>query len=561
MGDDTEIDPSDPHAEEDAAYMARAEAHRARVRARWLARAGLTPLHGRPGRAATAALRRSLPSFPDAEYLFARVVERLGPRAELDLWAGPNERCLLVRDPEHPEWFLPRRLLYLCREYQPNAPIPMHIELPPQIRRIVDKQRALRKKAAAEAPPAEEEVVALSPHGRPGRLRIEEGPAHFDLTYGEGGRFKECTMTAGDGFTACEPDAPFTLDPFARPPAAPPLSLLLRDEELGDGVTVDELARLVAELRPELADKGRVYSPAPEPGTVTGAWTRALRSLRLAEWEGRVPAEGGWVVIDAWNGTTLAVGPSLESAFAAWKEQVARVQPLPPVERAAPPPPPEQPEEPEAPEGQDAPALAAPEAAPDPEEGTADNVVALPAPAEPAPAEPTVAMGAMSVHFVITPPVRLDWPEPRPENVPAVALPLPALRPVPEALAAAGYTRCLRLFGEHGEVGFTYLREHPDGYTLVGEGAIPAIDLGTLEEELLRIDERSAADWPEGFGRRNPWTDPDYPVRTTQHRVWDDLGREPELRGGQTAWATELPPAVWGPEVHDMVVRARRLRR
>lgn len=521
--DDTPTDPDDPHAAEDAAYEERARQHRERVMATWRARQGLVRLNGRPARLAVAALRRSLPSFRDASHLFDLVEAGLGERAERDPWATPNERCLLLRDPEHPSWYLPRRLIYLQEDYRAPDPLPMHVELPERIKRIVARQKA------KEPPPApkEEVVVPLSPGGRPGRLCVYEGPAYVDLTFGERGELGACMMTAGDPTSLGAGDEPFTLDPELRSSPPPPLSLLLQDEALGEGVGVEVLAALVLGLHPERADRGRVHLPAVQPGTVTGAWTRGLWNLREAEWAGRVPDEPGWLLIDAWNGAAVTTGPTLPEAFAAWQALVREVQPLPPVE---------------------APAAEVPEPEP-------------PEPPEPAaaPREDVVVAATGMIRLELHPPVRLDWPTPRPEHVPAVAVPVPARPPVPPSLVALGFTRTLRLFGEHGETGHAWIREDPEGLTVIGDDALPVLVLDTLEADLDRIDARTREEWVDWGGRGNPWTNPQYPVHLSSYRVRDDTCRRPELRQGQMSWQGELAPRGWGIEHRHLVTRVRQV--
>ncbi|MFZ5476906.1 MAG: hypothetical protein ACOZNI_09045 [Myxococcota bacterium] len=514
-------EPHDPYAAVDAAYEERVRQWREQAMAKWRAREGLVRLNERPMALAFEAFKRSLPSFQDAERLFELVEAGLGERGVRDAWSTPAERCLLVRDPERPEWFLPQRLLYLHTEYRENPPIPMHLEVPERIKRI------MARKKAKEPPPEEvpeEVVVPLSPGGRPGRLCIYEGAAHADIKFGDRGQFKEWTVSTGDTFAFSQADVePFTLDPQARPKQTPPLSLLLRDAELGDGAPVDVLARLVLELRPELADRGRVHLPAVQPGTATGAWTRGLWNLRAAEWEGRVPDEDGWVVIDAWNGTAIATGPTLDAAFAAWREQVRRVQPLPPVERQA------------------TPAVEEPEPA---------------SPADPPKVPENVAVASMgTIRIEIHPPVIMQWPEPRPENVPAVAVPLAALPRVPEELAAVGFSRAVRFFGEQGEYAFGFVRDEDGGFTLVGDDTVGVLDVERLEDEIARVDAAVREGWYDPFGHGDPWEKPRYPVRVQGYRVWDDTGREPEFREGGIGWQAQLAPRGWGVGQRHVVTR------
>ena len=521
-------DADDPYAEEDAAYEERVRLSREAELRKSDSREGLVKLGTRPQKEATGGFRRSLPSARDAARLFDLVEAGLGDRAVLDAWSTPTERCLLLRDPEHPRLFLTQRLLFLQTEHHKNPPIAMHLELPERIKRIVARKE--KQAPPEEATPPEDEVVVplVSASGRPARLGIYEGAANVAVTYGDRGQYEEMCSTTGDMRAWSQGDhEPFTLDPCAKPPRAPPLSMFLREELVPGGVPVEELATLVMELRPEVADKGRVYLPVVQPGTVTGAWWRGLSNLRAAEWEGALGSGAGWAIIDAWNGTAVATGPTLDAAFALWREHVVHVQPLPPVERPASPP----------------------VAEPAPEK-----------PVEPPKAPENVAVASMgTIQIEFHPPVIMQWPEPRPENVPAVALPLPALPPVPEALAALGFTRVLRLFGEFGDVGFAYVREDGDALTLVGDDALGALDVEAMEDEIARVDATSRDEWLDYFGKGNPFVNPSYPVLVTGYRVWDDLGRSPLFRDGGVGQQTEASPRGWDISHRHVVTRVRYL--
>ena len=539
----------DDHEAEDAAFEERLRLRREAAQQRWGSRQGLIRLNDRPQREVFQGLKRSLPSLRDAERLFDHVEARLGDRAVRDVWATSNERCLLLRDPERPDWFLPQRLLYLIVDWaQPEAPF-MPMEVPPHIQRLIDRQKAREAlEAAASPPPPAAEVVPLSPGGVPGRFCIHEGPANIDITFGQRGAFEMASLTGGDIYSGGSPEVnPYILDPHARPPQVPPLSLLTRDQIGREGVSLEELAELVVALRPEQADRGRVWLPTAQPGTVTGAWARGLNNLKNAEWEGRLPEGTGWVVIDAWNGTASATGPTLEDAAAAWHLRVCEAQPLPPVENAPPPPPPLPLEDDDPPDPSRA-ANQAPAA-----EGA--DVVDLPDPAR----EGTV-VGGGTFHFEFHPPVILAWPPPRPENVPAIAVPLPPTPPVPESLVDAGFTRALRLFGDHGDVGFAFVRAEHRGFTLIGDDAVAALDLPQLEAAIAQVDQRSRDEYVDPFGHGDPWEDPRYPVQVMYYRVWDDLGRSPEFQGGGMAWQAELAPRGWGIGLRHQVMRVRYVR-
>lgn len=514
------------YADEDARYLAEWTARREATARRWREREGLLRLTDRPQGELCAGFRRSLPSSRDAARLFELVEAALGDRAVRDAWAAPFESCLLVRDDEDPAWFFPRRLLYLALDWQPpEAPAGGfgEIRMSDRTRRIQERERLEREK---NPPPAREpEPLVLAPGGRPGRLRIEAGAAYVDVTYGEGGRFKEWSLTCGDLFAFSNADTwPFVIDPCVRPPREPPLPLLCDPRLEPEGVPVELLAELV--LAMPLSDRARVYAPAIEPGTVCGAWGRALALLRAAEFDGRLPEGGGWLVIDAWNGTAVATGATRAEAFSAWREQVATVQPLPPVERHVEPEPEPEPEADEPPD------------APTPGEGSA-----------------TFSTGRIRIE--IHPPVVLPWPEPRPENVPAVALPWPAAPPVPDTLAALGFTRTLRLISEQGEVGFTFQRLEPDGFTLVGDDAVHVVSLGDLETNLKLRDAIGDAGFAEAFGPDFARRFRQYPITTRHYRVWDELGRTPELHESGWSQGAEVNARGWDLGLRHQVVRVR----
>ena len=517
-------DPDDPFAAEDAAYEERVRLWREEGQRKWRARKGLLRLSERPHREAFQAFKRSLPRLRDAERLFDLVEAGLGDRGVRDPWATPIERCLLVRDPDHPTWFLPQRLLYLAVDWARPEPIQMEMEVPERIKRIVARNEAKRLKERPEVE-EEDEVVPLAPGGRPGRLFIFEGAASAEIHFDASGAFERASLSSGDMMAFAQGDSePYTIDPQARPPQVGPLSLLLSPDLRDGGIPPEELARLVLAMRPDHADLGRVFVPVVQPGNVTGAWLRGLWNLRVAEWEGRVGDDPGWVVIDAWNGSAVATGPTFDDAVEAWHREVRSVQPLPPVERPASPP------------------------AEPPEE-----------PATPAKAGEDMAVGSFSMQIEIHPPVQMDWPAPRPSNVPAIAVPLPASPAVPDVLATVGFTRTVRFIGENGEVGFGFVRDEPQGFTMIGDDALGALDVGTLESEMDRVDAQVREGWVDYFGRGDPWKNPQYPLRVSGYRVWDDLGRNEEFREGGIGWQEKLAPRVWGLAQRHLIMRVRYL--
>jgi len=483
---------------------------------RWQQREGLVGLGSLTQAEAFDAVKRSLPRVRDAIRFFEQLELCLGERAARDAWAAPGERCLLVRDPEHPGWFLPGRVAYLRVDLPPEPTIDWsHIDVPEWAK-------------APEPPEPEErdEPVPLDPGGRSARLILSEGEASITITYDERGVWKEWMVSSGDLHTfLAGGDEGFRLDPYVRPAQVPPHSLLTRPDLRPGGHGADELARMVSELPPPTFDLGRCLVPVVQPGTVTGAWFRGLWTLRRLEWAQALPDASGWLVVDAWSGAAVATGVTFEAAAAAWHDQVRRVQPLPPFE-----PPAELPE---------------------PAEPTTDATFDE---------EKRQVTASFSMQIVMLPPVQLPWPEPRPGNVPAIAVPLPPSPSVPAALQAVGFTRVLRFFGEHGDVGFGFLREEPFGFTLVGDSAVEMVDLATLDADLQRVEEEEQREALEVWGAISAFQqvgrDPKYPIRSTFYRVRDDTGRYPDLRVGSTSWTAEVN-GQWGIEQRDGILRVR----
>lgn len=467
-------------------------------------REGLVTLGVLPQHDAQEAILRSVPRISEAMRLRDAVVAHMGDRLVPDVMAGEGNSLLFLRDADVPDFVIAEPLLMLDANVPEPPPLPMvPLELPEHLR-----------STEAAAPLPERPRILPGPHRFPGRLKIAEGPAYVQITYGDDGTKKETVQTAGDLWTwgYHHADRPFAIDPFAKPAQPPPIGLYCRDDLDPDGHDIDTLAGMVAELDPARLVSGRVYVPVPTPGGANGCWARGLWRLREALWDGRIGEdESGWVVIDAWTGSVVVVRPTLAEAFGAWKEAVRTTQPLPPRE-PTPTPPVDVPDE-------------APSSEYDAEKKTA-----------------RISTG--TVHLVFVPRVRLDWPDPRPENVPAIAVPLAPPAPVPAGWEGYGFTRRLRLVGEHGDVCTAFVRdEGDDAFTLIGEGAIGALDPATLDVELDRIDDDRRRDFEATWllpGRPNPYTNPEYPWVSPGYRVWDDLGRTPRLREGGIGWTSEM---------------------
>lgn len=114
---------------------------------KWASREGLVTVGVLPQRQVQQAILRSLPRITDAMRLAEKVVARLGERLHHDVMAGPGNRLLFLRDAE----------------------LPAHL-----------------KATEPPLPPPERPAVLPGPDRFPGKLRVAEGPAHLDLTYGRG---------------------------------------------------------------------------------------------------------------------------------------------------------------------------------------------------------------------------------------------------------------------------------------------------------------------------------------------------------------------------------------
>jgi hypothetical protein len=491
---------------------------------KWANREGLATVGVLPQHGAQQAILRSLPRVTDAMRLTERVIARMGDRLYPDVMAGMGNHLLFVRDASDPRFLVSHAFIAMDANVPAPEPIPFApLELPEHL-----------KAPAAPAEPAPERPRVLpGPDRFPGKLRIAEGPAHLDISYGPDGTKSETVQSGGDTWTwgYHHEDRPFAVDPFAKPAQYPPIGLYCRGDLDPDGHDLDTLAGMVAELDPTRLVHGRVFVPVAMPGGAAGCWMRGLWRLREALWDGRIgEQEAGWAVIDAWNGTVAVVGPTLDVAFARWQQAVARAQPLPPRD----PPP--------APEPDDV-----PDEAPSSEYDEERKIARF---------------SSGTIRIVAVPRVILDWPDARPENVPAVAVPLPPAAPVPPEWERYGFTRRARLVGEHGAVCTAFVRDEGHGcFTLVGEGALPALGPATLDAELDRIDvDRRREVEESGFWiRRNPYTNPDYPWMVPCYRAWDDLGRTPQLREGGIGWTAEVAARGFdGDHMRWTVTRVRR---
>ena len=170
-----------------------------------------------------------------------------------------------------------------------------------------------------EPPPRTGRVPKLRNLG-PGEVTLHDGGESVTVTYGDDGRWKECTRGGPPSVLHGVLDA-------LAPKSAMPAELV---------------AAFVTGLDVARHGPGRVHLPAPLPGGAVGAWGRGLSALREALFEARIPWDARWVAVDGFVGTAVAWGGTGEAALAAWKETVEWVKPRPPTPRAPPAPSPEE---------------------------------------------------------------------------------------------------------------------------------------------------------------------------------------------------------------------------
>jgi hypothetical protein len=263
------------------------------------------------------------------------------------------------------------------------------------------------------------------------------------------------------------------------------------------------LARYLAALDPSRHGPGRVLMPVAMPHGAAGVWQCGLRALRRALFDDGMARGVRWAVADGLTGTALAFGATREEALARWRAAVATRSPWP--ERRP--------------------------------------------PAQP-PAEPPTDLppGTMLIR---APSPDVPMPDAVPGNVPAVLVPL---APAPADPPASGSWTAL--LGARGATSFAACRRRREGFTLIGQHVLAAIDLDGLAAEMDRVDEEheariaeALANTPGGVVRR--------PCRTTSYHV-REAGRLVFDTGGEgDAWhAGELD----GDVVAHRVVRQRWVR-
>jgi len=243
---------------------------------------------------------------------------------------------------------------------------------------------------------------------------------------------------------------------------------------------------------------GRVLMPAAMPHGADGVWHRGLRAVRKALFEGTAPRGSTWAVADGLTGTAPGFGASTDEALVQWRDAVVARPPWPKDEKAPEPP-------------------------------------------------PDVPPGAM---LLVGPSPDVPLPGRVAENVPAVLVPIGR---EPDAPPAFGSWQAL--LGTTGATSFAACKRKREGFVLIGQRVLGAVDFTGLAAEMDRVDvevemhtREAYANAPGGV-RRWPW-------RTTTYRV---------LEGGRLAMRGSSEQPEWhagdldGDVVADAVVRQVRV--
>ena len=489
------------------------------------ARIGLVSVGKRTVNECIEALRHSLPGMEQAVQLFERAIQVSGARG----WEDPDRgvsRRLFLRDPIDPSFVVAQPLLEHQTEEQ-LARSSFEIQIP-----ISGMPAQAQPPKPAPPPQPAIDIPSRTANMRAGTLTVFEGAAKMALRFGKQGQSAGGEISSGDPFCfQRHRDRPFHVDPGARPPAPPPVSLLCAEDLDPSGHSVDDLARrIVAATTLAAAVPARVRTPVPIPFGPHGAWQRALPKIREALWEQRIPAAARFVVADGYIGAAIAHGTTREEALASWQEQVQTIEPLSPDRwnvRALPEPPPvERP----------------------PRIDLGDGTTLL-------------HLGLFKVEIPPTP-TDLAWPR-RLEDTPAVLLPLPELPEVPPSFRAAGFARTMRLCGALGQISHVLCREDPEGMTLVGEAILDLIDPATLDAALDASDAPARERWkdvPPEQQAHNPWRAPE---RCVPYLFWDSARQAPmppmlPPPTGDAQAGGLSPQALDGDSMKWLVVRWRR---
>ncbi|MBI4706221.1 MAG: hypothetical protein HY744_34425 [Deltaproteobacteria bacterium] len=236
------------------------------------------------------------------------------------------------------------------------------------------------------------------------------------------------------------------------------------------------------------------------------------------------------LVVDAFDGSAVVSGAGLDEVLARWEAELFRAKPRPPrpVE-----PTPRKP----------SPAPGEPETFKD-EEGR------------------TVGFSTGTITVTAGGGASIEWPAAVPRNIPAVMVELPPLPEVPLALAAAGFSKWVRLVGQHGLVSLALCRREEQGFTLVGQGIVDLVDPTTIEAELDAADAQERAFHAATPELPAPW-DQDFAASAlVSYGLVDAVGRQrapARVRGGQWSGGFDAG-SLDGDQLEWVVCRQRRLR-
>lgn len=434
----------------------------------WEQREGLVPIGVLPMADAVRAVVASLGTARHARRFVDAVVWLLAERAYEDPSAAEGHRWIFVRDPQDPELI---------------APVPV-VTLAPGRSSVVFAQvritNAVEPLGAPEPGPPTSRIQPTGEGMTPCELRLSEGRAHLELVYGEHGVLTDTGQSAADPWTSTRYPflRPYTIDPQARPPTPRPMSVLCRADLSVEGHSEEDLAAMLLDGVDDRLGALRVRIRKPIPGGVRAAAATGLRATRKALFEGRPGEAGGVIVADGYDGSACVIGADREEALRLFEGELFRVKPRPPGAAEETP-------KGETPKGET-------------RKGETPKGERLP------PEKPEVfrdeegkvtgfSTGTMSIQMPST--TRLDrWPAAVPANIPAVVLPFgPLPQEIPQAYAAAGFDRWVRLVGEAGEVRHALIREDEAVSVLVGEGVLDIVDPEGLVEELDAADAETMA--------------------------------------------------------------------
>jgi hypothetical protein len=209
-----------------------------------------------------------------------------------------------------------------------------------------------------------------------------------------------------------------------------------------------------------------VLLPVAMPHGAAGVWQCGLRALRSALFSHGVNRDADWAVADGLTGRALGFHASREEAFVCWRAAVAASSPWP-----------------------------------------------EPQPVEEPPEE--LPPGAMLIRG---PSPDVPMPDRVPGNVPAAVVRLAATPASPPSFGS-----WVALLGARGATCFAARRRKRQGFTLIGQHLMAAVDLDQIDAEMDRVDGDQEARMQEMLANA-PGGAQRWPCRTTTYRV-SDKGR------------------------------------